>query len=105
MEEQEKLTSLVIDDSRYETRLTGKFVNRVSYRKADPKQITAYIPGLIQALHVQPGQKVKMGESMLVLEAMKMQNNVTAPQDGTIKFVHVEKNERVMKNHLLIEFE
>lgn len=105
MEDQEKPNFLVIDDSRYETRLTEKFTHRIPYKKPDPKMILAYIPGVIQELHVKPGQKVQLGESLLVLEAMKMKNNVSAPQDGVIKSVYVEKNERVMKNHLLIEFE
>jgi biotin carboxyl carrier protein len=105
MEKQEKLDTLVIDDSRYETRLTEKFVHRTPYRKPDPRQILSYIPGVIQELNVQPGQTVKSGEPMLVLEAMKMKNIVSAPRDGMVKTVHVKKNERVMKNHLLIEFE
>jgi biotin carboxyl carrier protein len=105
MEEYTNLNSLVIDDSHYETRLTKKFAGRTPYAKPNPKHVLAYIPGVIQQLLVQPGQSVRWGDSLLVLEAMKMQNNVTAPQDGIIKSVYVKKNERVMKNHLLIEFE
>lgn len=96
---------LVIDDSRYRTRLTTKFASRVPFTKPDPKKLKAFIPGLIQDIVVQPGQKVKWGDSLLILEAMKMRNDVTAPHDGTIKSVLVKKNERVMKNQLLIEFE
>ncbi len=105
MEEQEKFSVLVIDDSQYETRLTEKFKYRRPYAKPDPKQVLAYIPGVIQELRVEVGQKVKWGDSLLVLEAMKMKNDVAAPDDGIVKAVHVQKNERVMKNQLLIEFE
>ncbi|MBR9975900.1 MAG: acetyl-CoA carboxylase biotin carboxyl carrier protein subunit [Bacteroidetes bacterium] len=97
--------TLVIDDSRYRTRLTTKFARRLPYTKPDPNMVKAFIPGLIQDVVVQPGQKVKWGDSLLILEAMKMRNDVTAPHDGTIKNVLVKKNERVMKNQLLIEFE
>lgn len=105
MEEHKKLDIFVIDDSRYETQLTGKFARRTPYAKANPKQVLSYIPGVIQEVHVKPGQTVRRGDGLLVLEAMKMRNDVTAPLDGIIKIVNVEKNERVMKNHLLIEFE
>ena len=105
MEEQEKLSVLVIDDSQYETRLTEKFRYRRPFQKPNPKHVLAYIPGVIQELRVTAGQPVKWGDSLLVLEAMKMKNDVTAPDDGIVKAVHVQKNERVMKNQLLIEFE
>lgn len=105
MEDLTEFTALVIDDSEYPTRLTKKFTQRAPYVKPDPNRILAFIPGVIQDIVVQPGQRVKWGESMLILEAMKMRNDVTAPHDGTIKAVHVKKNERVMKNQLLIEFD
>jgi biotin carboxyl carrier protein len=65
----------------------------------------AYIPGIIRKIHVTPGQKVKWGDQVLILEAMKMKNDVTAPLDGTIKSVHVKVGTMVAKNQLLIEFE
>ncbi len=105
MEDQEKLSVLVIDDSQYETRLTEKFKYRRPFSKPDPKHVLAYIPGVIQEVRVKAGQTVKWGDSLLVLEAMKMRNDVTAPHNGTVKTVHIQKNERVMKNQLLIEFE
>jgi biotin carboxyl carrier protein len=105
MEEQQQFDILVIDDSRYQTRLTKKFTTRTAFAKPDPKKVLAVIPGVIQDVVVRPGQRVKWGESLLILEAMKMRNDVTAPHDGIVKSVHVKKNERVMKNHLLIEFE
>ncbi|MDX9759138.1 MAG: acetyl-CoA carboxylase biotin carboxyl carrier protein subunit [Bacteroidota bacterium] len=105
MEESTEFTAFVIDDSEYPTRLTKKFMRRTPYAKPDPRRILAFIPGVIQDIIVQPGQRVKWGDSLLILEAMKMRNDVTAPHDGTIKAVHVKKNERVMKNQLLIEFD
>ena len=104
-ETQPAFDTLVIDDSIYPTRMTKKFAMRTPYAKPDPKKVIAFIPGVIQEVVVQAGQKVKWGDSLLILEAMKMRNDVTAPHDGTIKSVLVKKNERVMKNQLLIEFE
>lgn len=105
MEDQKKTETFVIDDSQYQTQLTKKFSARVPYAKPDPNKLLAFIPGVIQDIVVRPGQSVKWGESLLTLEAMKMQNDVTAPRDCRIKALHVKKNERVMKNQLLIEFE
>lgn len=105
MEEQEEYTAFVIDDSLYQTRLTGKFVARTPWEKPDPRKLHAFIPGVIQEIVVHPGQEVRRGDSLLILEAMKMRNDVTAPIDGKIKHIHVTKNERVVKKHLLIEFE
>ena len=54
---------------------------------------------------VQPGQAIKKGEAMLVLEAMKMENSIKAPNDGTVKSVEAEKGQAVEKNQVLITFE
>ncbi|MBR9979310.1 MAG: acetyl-CoA carboxylase biotin carboxyl carrier protein subunit [Bacteroidetes bacterium] len=105
MEEKEEFTTFLIDDSRYQTRITKKFANRTAFEKPDPKQLRAFIPGVIQNILVQPGQTVRRGDSLLILEAMKMRNDVTAQVDGKIKSIHVNNNERVVKKHLLIEFE
>ncbi len=96
---------IVIDGTKYETRLTAKFKQRKPYAAKDPKQLTAFIPGVIDAVYVKPGASVKKGEPLLLLEAMKMRNNVNAHDDVIIKNVHVTVGQRVAKNELLIEFE
>lgn len=105
MSEETKNRTLVIDDTSYETNYTAKFLNRTKYAPANPKHLLAYIPGVIQEINVTEGQKVKWGETLMVLEAMKMKNDVTAALDGTIKAILVHQNDKVMKNQLLIEFE
>jgi biotin carboxyl carrier protein len=49
------------------------------------------------------GQKVKKGEAVLILEAMKMQNEIQSPVSGTIKSINVRPNESVMKDQSLME--
>ena len=105
MSEQKNSTRLVIDDTAYETQMTEKFLRRKPYSPPNPKHMLAIIPGVIHEIYVHPGQQVRWGDSLLVLEAMKMKNDVTATLDGTIKAVLVKKNEKVVKNQLLIEFE
>jgi len=61
--------------------------------------------GLVIKVNVQPGQTVAENELMMVLEAMKMETNVTAPHAGTVKAVHVKPGDSVKVEQLLIEFE
>lgn len=63
--------------------------------------INAPMPGMIISYHVKPGDKVKTGDVVIVLEAMKMQNNLTAPVDGVIKSVLFSAGSSVMKDELL----
>ena len=68
-------------------------------------EVMAPMPGLIVSVDVTEGQVVKEGEGMLVLEAMKMENMLAAPKDGTVKTITVEAGDKVEKNALLIELE
>jgi biotin carboxyl carrier protein len=96
---------LVVDDTKYETKFTKKYTLRKPYEAPDPKKMTAFIPGTIPHIYASQGQTVRKGDKLLVLEAMKMKNNVLSPLDGTIKKIYVKQGQRVAKNELLIEFE
>tara|TARA_B100000809_G_C15118666_1_gene523417 strand:+ start:352 stop:840 length:489 start_codon:yes stop_codon:yes gene_type:complete len=67
--------------------------------------IKAPMPGLILEITVNVGQEVKENDTILILEAMKMENVLTSPRDGVIKSISVKKGDAVDKNKLLIEFE
>lgn len=69
------------------------------------KDIKAPMPGLILELLVSEGQEVKEGDSLLVLEAMKMENMLVASIDGKVKAIHVKITDAVEKKQLLIEME
>jgi biotin carboxyl carrier protein len=105
MNEDKELSKIVIDDVAYETKLTSKYLRRKSYVSIDPNKIFAYIPGVIAKINVYEGQKVSHGQSILVLEAMKMKNDVTCPKEGKIKIIHVKELQMVVKGQLLIELE
>ncbi|HNZ85376.1 MAG TPA: biotin/lipoyl-binding protein [Paludibacteraceae bacterium] len=90
---------------KYKTLLTKKFKNRKVWEAPNPNNIKSYIPGTIIELNVKPGQKVKQGELLLRLEAMKMQNRIDMPFDGIIKSVNVNVGEKIPKNFLMIEIE
>ena len=67
--------------------------------------IKAPMPGLILDINVKVGQEIKENDTLLILEAMKMENSITSPRDGIIKSILVAKGDLVDKNQLLIEFE
>jgi biotin carboxyl carrier protein len=69
------------------------------------QQIKAPMPGLIIQLIAAEGDEIKKGDSLLILEAMKMENVLKSPRDGKIKKVHVQLKQAVEKNQLLIDFE
>jgi biotin carboxyl carrier protein len=69
------------------------------------KEIKAPMPGLILAIDIEVGQEVKEDDTLLILEAMKMENALTSPRDGIIKSISIVKGQTVNKNELLIEFE
>ncbi len=67
--------------------------------------IKAPMPGLIINVSVNPGDEVKKGDTLLILEAMKMENVIKSPRDGKVKKVNVSLRNAVEKNQVLLEFE
>ncbi len=68
-------------------------------------EIKAPMPGLVLDVKVDVGDTVEKGGSILVLEAMKMENVLKSPAEGVVKSIHINKGDAVEKNHLLITFE
>ena len=68
------------------------------------KQVKAPMPGLILSINAVEGDKVKMGDAILVLEAMKMENIIKSPGDGVIKKIDVSEGDSVEKNQVLFQF-
>lgn len=68
-------------------------------------QVLAPIPGLITGVSVAKDDEVASGDKLLILEAMKMENEITSPMGGTISAVHVIPGEAVEKGALLIEIQ
>ncbi len=101
--EKKHFKSLVIADVKYRTQFTNKFENRKTFEPHNPKHINAFIPGTVKNVFVKKGKKVKEGERLLILDAMKMYNQILSPNDGTIKDIHIDTGDRVAKDQLLIE--
>lgn len=76
-----------------------------SSKQATPaagKPVVAPLPGTINEIKVKVGDKVNTGDTVVVLEAMKMQNNIDAETSGTIASINVNKGDTVMEGDTLV---
>jgi pyruvate carboxylase len=76
---------------------------RAKADSGDVKQIGAPIPGMVTSVNCNVGQKVKKGDKLLTLEAMKMYTTINSPQDGTVDEIHVAVSETVESKDLLVK--
>lgn len=67
--------------------------------------VTAPLPGLVLDVKVEPGQAVAAGQVVIILEAMKMENEIVAPMDGTVAAVDVAKGTSVGAGDRLLVIE
>lgn len=65
--------------------------------------INAPMPGTIFEVNVNVGQEVKKGDVLLILEAMKMENEIMAPHDGVVSHISVSKGSSVSSGDLLVK--
>lgn len=83
-------------------------IKQMGFQLASSKQIDAIkapMPGLILDIPIQVGDNIALNDTLIVLEAMKMENSIVSPRQGVIKSIGVKKGETVDKGELLIEFE
>ncbi len=71
----------------------------------NPDHVAAPMPGVVASVAVQPGQKVKEGDPLLTIEAMKMETGIYAERDATVKAVHVQPASQIDAKDLLVELE
>lgn len=96
-----KISNLLLKD-RFDLLLEQLGMNNIASQAL--KEIKAPMPGLILELKVKPGDEVKKGDVVLILEAMKMENILKSPGDGIVKAVKVSLHQSVEKNQVLIQF-
>jgi biotin carboxyl carrier protein len=101
----ETLGYLNINTTLYQTRLSSKFKNRKPYKPADPKIILSFIPGTVLDIFIETGQEVLIGDDLMILDAMKMQNRLKCHMDGKVKSIVVKKGDKVSKGTVLMELE
>lgn len=96
-----KKYSLDVKD-KYDELLHSLGLDNIASKKIN--DIKAPMPGMVLNVLVSEGQEVKKGDSLIVLEAMKMENILKSPADGVVKKVVAAKGTAVEKNQLLIQF-
>ncbi len=93
---------------------TPTLVRAASKRPSEPLKVNpssqktkifAPIPGVIMSIDVKVGDTIKVGDRMLVLEAMKMENNIVCEKEGTITALHIAAGQQVLQDELMIELE
>jgi biotin carboxyl carrier protein len=102
--------NLVDSISDYECRVLNKFQELIdSYRSTyldkekSEKILKSPMPGLITKILVKPGMKIKIGDKLLILEAMKMENEIRSDVEGTIEAILVNEGEVVEKGAELLK--
>lgn len=93
---------------------TPTLVRAASKRPAEPlkvnpksskAKIVAPIPGVVLSIDVKVGDTLKVGDRMLVLEAMKMENNIVCEKAGTITAINISAGQQVLQDEVMIELE
>jgi len=80
--------------------------SQVSEENVDEQKVSrSPVAGVVIKVNVQPGQEIQSGDLILVLEAMKMETNVTAPTAGKVKKVRVAQGDAVKVDQIVVEFE
>lgn len=103
-------------DKDVKTSKTPKLVRqRVAYNPEDSQikrtessaglKVKSPLPGTIFKLHTKVGQSVAEGESLLVLEAMKMENDIRAERAGVVKEIRVKEGDAVLEGDVLVVLE
>jgi pyruvate carboxylase subunit B len=72
---------------------------------AGPRPIVAPMPGMVVKVEVAAGDTVRAGQGIVIVEAMKMENELRASGAGRVTRVHVSKGDAVAKDQVLVELE
>lgn len=100
-----KYEKFMLNGMEYKTLLTQKWINRRKWEEPNPDLLFSHIPGTIMSIEVKEGQEVQEGDVLLILQAMKMNNKLTAPFPGKVKKIHVNAGDKIPKGTLMIEME
>jgi acetyl/propionyl-CoA carboxylase alpha subunit len=74
-------------------------------RPSGPHPLRAPMPGMVVKIEVAAGDSVAAGQGLVIMEAMKMENELKAEAGGRVRHVHVEAGQAVEKDQVLVEFE
>jgi len=107
----EKSCQVKINGNIYDIKLEDKYDQLLKQLGMDSgqshkiKEVKAPMPGLVLNVLVEAGAAINKGDSLLILEAMKMENIIKSPVSGIIRAIKAAKGDKVEKNEVLIEFD
>lgn len=101
---------LHLDGERFELQVVDERTRRIREMSAGvggaagPRPLKAPMPGLVVKVEVTPGQEVTRGQGLVIVEAMKMENELRAETDAVVARVLVEPGQAVEKDQVLVDF-
>ena len=102
LSEERRVKSEEFNSSSSATNASSATTTKPAATAASGKPVVAPLPGTINEIKVKVGDKVNAGDTVVVLEAMKMQNNIDAETSGTIASINVNKGDAVMEGDTLV---
>ena len=104
-EVRDKTTQPVVDSQTVVQPVTATPVTKPTSSRSSDKELKSPMAGRVVEIKVSPGKEVKKGEVVLILEAMKMNNDIVSPRDGVVAEVKVKEGETVEAGQTLVVFE
>ena len=102
LSEERRVKSEESNSSSSATNASSATTTQPAAAAASGKPVVAPLPGTINEIKVKVGDKVNAGDTVVILEAMKMQNNIEAETSGTITSINVNKGDAVMEGDTLV---
>jgi acetyl/propionyl-CoA carboxylase alpha subunit len=105
-----QLWELDLDGDRYEVAVVDERTRAIQAMTGQgvaakgPRPVLAPMPGLVVRVSVEPGDRVRAGQSVVIIEAMKMENDLKAESDGVVERVSAVAGQAVEKGAVLVEF-
>lgn len=83
--------------------LENRSARKSSHQDLNPNEVLAPMPGKVLKLNFQKGDSVKVGQTVVIMEAMKMEYNLEAKIDGAIEYISCQVNDQVSKDQILVK--
>lgn len=99
------MKTLHIDDTPYETEIPEGYFGTPTDGKRNRNEIRAIIPGIIADIKVKKGDRVSPGQVIIILEAMKMFNDVEVETEGRIAEININVGDKVEKDQVMVKIE
>lgn len=106
----EKKLLIKVNSREYRIELTDRYddlLHKLGLDKTASNRVTelkAPMPGLVLNVFVKESQQVSKGDTLVILEAMKMENIIKSPVDGLIKTIRIKNGDKLEKNQVVINF-